>query len=172
MHSGLEDAKGGWGGGRLVVTGRKVQKKTCQRAVIFVDTFLRCGKATVILWQGSSVGQSMRFIPAVSGVQIPPLLPKAIKKSKVIPLDFFIAFCHCASVRNFPTFPCSLSWPAKLCPPDTLWQNRLLRPEFTLFFHKRGHSRLSFFISKVSCSYMGRLAGYSISIEVMGVSIF
>ena len=92
MHSDLEDAKGGWGGGRFVVAGRKVQKKTCQRAVIFVDTFLRCGKATVILWQGSSVGQSMRFIPAVSGVQIPPLLPKAIKKARNIFRAFFIAF--------------------------------------------------------------------------------
>ena len=85
-------SKGAGGGGRFVVAGRKVQKKTCQRAVIFVDTFLRCGKATVILWQGSSVGQSMRFIPAVSGVQIPPLLPKAIKKARNIFRAFFIAF--------------------------------------------------------------------------------
>ena len=30
-------------------------------------------------WQGSSGGQSARFIPALSGVQIPPLLPIFIK---------------------------------------------------------------------------------------------
>ena len=82
---------------------KKGTKKTCQRAVIFVDTFLRCGNATVILWQGSSVGQSMRFIPAVSGVQIPPLLPKAIKKSKVNNLGLFYCLCSLPSVRNSPS---------------------------------------------------------------------
>ena len=32
-------------------------------------------QSTIFVWQGSSVGQSMRFIPAGSGVQFPPLLP-------------------------------------------------------------------------------------------------
>lgn len=51
-------------------------ENTCQRGASSVDASLRCGKSTDALWQGSSVGQSMRFIPAVSGVQIPPLLPE------------------------------------------------------------------------------------------------
>ena len=51
-------------------------ENTCQRGATSVDASLRCGKSTDALWQGSSVGQSMRFIPAVSGVQIPPLLPE------------------------------------------------------------------------------------------------
>ena len=40
--------------------------------------------------QGSSVGQSMRFIPAVSGVQIPPLLPEYDRK----PGNFPGFFCY------------------------------------------------------------------------------
>ena len=55
-------------------------EKPCQRRASPVNASLRCGKFTDALRQGSSAGQSMRFIPAASGVQIPPLLPTAIKK--------------------------------------------------------------------------------------------
>ena len=69
-------------------------EKPCQRRASPVNASLRCGKFTDALRQGSSAGQSMRFIPAASGVQIPPLLPEAIKKSKVddLGLFYFIGF--------------------------------------------------------------------------------
>ena len=63
--------------------------------------------------QGSSVGQSMRFIPAVSGVQIPPLLPEHDRKPGNIP-GFFCYGLHLSRV-----FPCRITarlWAA-------LWAN-------------------------------------------------
>ena len=44
------------------------------------------------LWRSSSVGQSMRFIPAVSRVQIPPSL---LKKPFVMNGFFFFCFVFC-----------------------------------------------------------------------------
>ena len=70
-------------------------EKACQRRASSVDASLRCGKSTDVLWQGSSVGQSMRFIPAVSGVQIPPLLPEAHKRFGSVPDRFFVMGCIC-----------------------------------------------------------------------------
>ena len=70
-------------------------EKACQRRASSVDASLRCGKSTDALWQGSSVGQSMRFIPAVSGVQIPPLLPEAHKRFGSVPDRFFVMGCIC-----------------------------------------------------------------------------
>ena len=76
-------------------------EKACQRRASSVDASLRCGKSTDALWQGSSVGQSMRFIPAVSGVQIPPLLPEEHKRFGSVPGRFFrygLAACeHCGT---------------------------------------------------------------------------
>ena len=42
-------------------------------------------------WRCSSVGQSIRFIPEVSGVQIPPPLPyKQIKGAGILPASFIL----------------------------------------------------------------------------------
>ena len=68
-------------GGFSALPGENAEN-TCQRGASSVDASLCCGKSTDALWQGSSVGQSMRFIPAVSGVQIPPLLPENKKSPR------------------------------------------------------------------------------------------
>ena len=59
------------------------------------------------MWQGSSVGQSMRFIPAASRVRISPLLPQCIypRMSPKAPGGFF---CARIFARHAPLAPASL----------------------------------------------------------------
>ncbi len=58
------------------------------------------------MWQGSSVGQSMRFIPAVSRVQVSPLLPQCIYPGCLLRLrGLFLCPAFCQS-GPLPRLPC------------------------------------------------------------------
>ena len=74
------------------------------------------------MWQGSSVGQSMRFIPAASRVRISPLLPQCIypRMSLQAPGSFFVpSFLPGIPLAPDPAIPaaeCSQKPPASpLC---------------------------------------------------------
>ncbi len=85
--------------GVFLLAGRKYRKSLPKES-----KFCRCisalWKIHKALWQGSSVGQSMRFIPAVSGVQIPPLLPETHKRFGSVPDRFFVMAVSCSILRS------------------------------------------------------------------------
>ena len=96
---GLDPSAGPFAG-VFLLAGRKYRKSLPKES-----KFCRCisalWKIHKALWQGSSVGQSMRFIPAVSGVQIPPLLPEIHKRFGSVPDRFFVmAVSVNTAVRN------------------------------------------------------------------------
>ena len=68
-------------------------------------------------WQGSSVGQSMRFIPAVSRVQISPLLPESNNPGCPQGVRGFrvVGFLRPWHSRSWP-----LASAAQPCPPSAL----------------------------------------------------
>ncbi len=67
-------------------------------------------------WQGSSVGQSMRFIPAVSRVQISPLLPESNNPGCPQGVRGFRVLWRCAPVFHVSAFVrLAFATPAKPC---------------------------------------------------------
>ena len=128
--------------GVFLLAGRKYRKSLPKES-----KFCRCISALweihKALWQGSSVGQSMRFIPAVSGVQIPPLLPETHKRFGSVPDRFFVmAVSVNTAVRNAAS--------------------SALR-EFFIFYTSRhpGHRQLPVRISACGCSGPDRKQGWA-----------